>query len=220
MNKAILYSFRRCPYAMRARLAIAVSGVQVVLREVELRDKPQALLDLSPKATVPVLVTVEKTVIDESIDIMFWALRQGDSADNLETLNELDLNTAKQMIHHNDNEFKYYLDRYKYADRYPQESQHYYRQQAEKTLLILEKKLAQNTYLLTSTLSLADLAIFPFIRQFAFVDKAWFDSSPYPHLKRWVEALISMPLFELIMTKYPKWQQDDLDQFFPGNRDI
>ena len=220
MNKAILYSFRRCPYAMRARLAIAVSGVQVVLREVELRDKPQALLDLSPKATVPVLVTVEKTVIDESIDIMFWALRQGDSADNLETLNELDLNTAKQMIHHNDNEFKYYLDRYKYADRYPQESQHYYRQQAERTLLILEKKLAQNTYLLTSTLSLADLAIFPFIRQFAFVDKTWFDASPYPHLKRWLEVLISMPLFELIMTKYPKWQQDDLDQFFPDNQDI
>jgi len=220
MNKAILYSFRRCPYAMRARLAIAVSGIQVVLREVELRDKPQALFDLSPKATVPVLVTVKKTVIDESIDIMFWALRQGDSADNLETLNELDLNTAKQMIHHNDNEFKYYLDRYKYADRYPQESQHYYRQQAERTLLILEKKLAQNTYLLTSTLSLADLAIFPFIRQFAFVDKTWFDASPYPHLKRWLEVLISMPLFELIMTKYPKWQQDDLAQFFPNNQDM
>lgn len=213
MNKAILYSFRRCPYAMRARLAIAVSGVQVELREVELRDKPTDMLDISPKGTVPVLLTTENNVIDESLDIMLWALQQFDPDNWLQSDNDK-ISLSKQLIQHNDGEFKYYLDRYKYADRYPEYSQQYYRQQAEKTLLQLEQLLATNGYLTSAIISLVDIAIFPFIRQFAFVDQAWFFRSAYPLLNRWLQQFIESVLFESTMTKYPKWQENNL-YYFP-----
>jgi len=112
LSNNILYSFRRCPYAMRARMAIAASGLQVELREVVLRDKPQALLDISPKATVPVLQTSEGTIIDESLDIMHWALQQSDPENWL-------ANIDHDLISNNDGDFKHWLDRYKYADRHP-----------------------------------------------------------------------------------------------------
>ena len=215
MDNIILYSFRRCPYAMRARLAIAKSGIQVELREVVLRDKPQALLDSSPKATVPVLITVENELIDESIDIMFWALDHADPDGWLNKLTEEQKKISKEIITHNDGEFKHYLDRYKYADRYPDFSQEYYRQQAEKTLLDLEQRLVTHGYLVSAKPSIADMAVLPFIRQFAFADKAWFDQSPYPALKRWLEEFITSKLFADIMHKYPKWQAGQNPQYFP-----
>lgn len=215
MDNSILYSFRRCPYAMRARLAIAISNIQVELREVVLRDKPQALLDLSPKATVPVLLTPDKALIDESLDIMVWALQQSDPKEWLSNLTDDQLTLSKQLIENNDNDFKYYLDRYKYADRYPEYSQKHYRQRAEKTLSMLEKLLVKQGYLVLKTASLADMALLPFIRQFAFVDKAWFDSSPYPQVKQWLEEFLNSPLFEVTMRKYPPWKNDNPLQFFP-----
>lgn len=214
-TQPILYSFRRCPYAMRARLAIAISDVQVELREVVLRDKPQSLLALSAKATVPVLLTVENEVIDESLDIMRWALAQHDPDHWYNQLDNHQLELTIQLIDQNDGKFKYYLDRYKYADRYPEHNQLYYRQQAEKILQLLEHQLQLNGCLIRSTLSLADMALLPFIRQFAFVDKPWFDQSPYPHLKQWLLTFLRSQLFMQIMTKYPKWQEIDLAQFFP-----
>ncbi|MDH5357795.1 MAG: glutathione S-transferase [Gammaproteobacteria bacterium] len=214
MSQTILYSFRRCPYAMRARLAIAVSGIMVELREVALRNKPHALLQTSPKGTVPVLVS-SNTVIDESLDIMYWALRQADPQGWLSTLNEHQLNTARQLIEMNDNEFKTFLDRYKYADRYPEHPQVYYRQQAENTLQLLEQQLAENGYLVSPQISIADIAILPFIRQFSFVDNTWFDSSPYPLVKIWLDEFLNSSLFERIMLSYPAWQEGDLGTNFP-----
>jgi glutathione S-transferase len=199
----ILYSFRRCPYAMRARLAIAYSNVEVELREVELRNKPQAMLLISPKATVPVLQLENGRVLDESLDIMFWALQQNDVEQWLKAVN---LNHAQALIQRNDEQFKYYLDRYKYADRYPAYSELYYRQQAELFLTDLEGLLTQSVFLCGEHFSLADAAILPFIRQFCAVDPLWFKDSPYPALRRWLNHFLASSLFERVMEKYPYWQ--------------
>lgn len=215
MSQAILYSFRRCPYAMRARLAIAVSGLNVELREVVLRNKPAAMLQVSPKATVPVLVCPDNTVIDESLDIMDWALQHADPQGWLAGLNKHQLTTARQLIKTNDNEFKYFLDRYKYSDRYPEQSQRYYRQQAEISLQMLEQQLTTHGYLVSAQISIADMAILPFIRQFAFVDKAWFNTSPYTRVKIWLNELLNSPLFERIMHSYPAWQEGNVAINFP-----
>lgn len=215
MNNAILYSFRRCPYAMRARLAIANSRIQLELREIELKNKPQQLIELSPKATVPVLLTAENSVIDESLDIMKWALNQRDPDNWYQSLTESQQQLSQQLIAQNDGEFKYFLDRYKYADRYPEHTQDYYRQQAEKTLITLEQQLQQNGYLICDRITYADMAILPFIRQFAFADKAWFDQSPYPLLQKWLNDFIESELFNSIMTKYPAWQLGDDITLFP-----
>ena len=207
----VLYSFRRCPYAMRARLAIARAQVRVELREIELRNKPESLLLASPKGTVPVLLLVNSEVIDESQDIMFWALRQHDPEHWLE---KHWLNQAKQLIQWNDGEFKYYLDRYKYADRYPERSGLEYREQGKLFLTELERRLNQHLYLCGDHFSLADAAILPFIRQFAAVDAAWFETSPYPALKQWLNQFQSSNLFETVMTKYLPWKPDDPVLFF------
>jgi len=216
MTHSILYSFRRCPYAMRARLALAMSGIQVELREVVLKNKPQELIKLSAKATVPVLITADNKLIDESIDIVYWALQQSDPDGYLSNLSEEQLVVSKQVIANNDGEFKYYLDRYKYADRHPEYSQQYYRQQAEKILVILEQYLEKNGYLVSSKISIADLAVLPFIRQFAFTDKAWFDQAPYPNIQHWLAEFINSALFERIMHKYPQWHCDDPVTIFPA----
>jgi len=208
LNNNILYSFRRCPYAMRARMAIAASGLQVELREVVLRDKPQALLDISPKATVPVLQTSEGTIIDESLDIMHWALQQSDPENWL-------ANIDHDLISNNDGDFKHWLDRYKYADRHPEQSEEFYRQQGEQTLLILEQRLMNTAYLSGANISVTDIAIFPFIRQFVAVDLKWFEIAPYPKLKTWLHKLINSVLFQKIMVKYQAWQDDGIVIIFP-----
>ncbi len=210
----ILYSFRRCPYAMRARLAIANSTISVELREVVLRNKPQQLLDISAKGTVPVLLLPDGTVIDESLDIMYWALAQNDPDNWL--ANDL-TEDIKQLIQDNDGEFKYYLDRYKYADRYPEQHETYYREQAEQFLIGLENRLSQHRFLCSDNISLADMAIFPFIRQFANVNTDWFQSSGYNHLKLWLKQHIESELFISIMDKYPAWQADNEVLLFPDN---
>ena len=211
----VLYSFRRCPYAMRARLAIANSHISVELREVVLRDKPQQLIDISPKATVPVLITADETLIDESLDIMRWALEHDDPNNWYQSLTQSQQQLSLQLIANNDSDFKYYLDRYKYADRYPEFTQEHYRQQAEKTLALLEQQLQQNGCLICSHLTLADMAILPFVRQFAFVDKIWFDAQPWPRLQRWLEAFLISPAFLGVMDKYPQWRPGDPVSAFP-----
>ena len=178
----ILYSYRRCPYAMRARLAIYAADINVEIREISLRDKPVHMLQVSPKATVPVLVLQNGEVIEQSLDIMFWALQQNDPLAWLDA----DLDKMQALIVENDTVFKQALDRYKYPERNPQFNQTYYRQQAEFFLQQLENLLNQHSYLLKDTASLADVAIFPFIRQFAAVDAVWFEASNYPKLKIWL----------------------------------
>ncbi|MFT7413550.1 MAG: glutathione S-transferase [Methylophagaceae bacterium] len=205
MNKAILYSFRRCPYAMRARMAIASSGIQVILREISLRDKPQSLRDISAKATVPVLLTAEEKVIDESLDIMMWALRQSDPNAWLSNINYA-------LIENNDGPFKQWLDRYKYADRYPEQSQQFYRQQGEQTLLMLEQTLVDSAFLSGNNVTLTDIAIFPFIRQFVSVEQGWFEQAPYPKTRQWLDYLLATELFQLTMYKYSPWNMTDPQQ--------
>jgi glutathione S-transferase len=183
-------------------MAIVSSGVQVILREVSLGDKPQSLLDISPKATVPVLLTVDNKVIDESLDIMLWALRQADPNAWLK-----DINYA--LIKNNDGTFKYWLDRYKYADRYPEHTLQYYREQGEQTFILLEQALADSAFLSGDTLTLTDIAIFPFIRQFISVEQDWFVQTPYHKTKQWLNYLLASELFQITMHKYLPWNMSD-----------
>lgn len=199
----ILYSFRRCPYAMRARMAIAFAQQQVELREVVLKSKPKEMLAISPKGTVPVLQLADGRVIEESRDIMLWALHLDDPHSLL--ADEPSASTAA-LLDENDGEFKYWLDRYKYADRYPEQSADDYRANGEVFLRKLEQRLQQNRYLSSNQIRIADIAIMPFVRQFAMVDKAWFDDAPYPALQTWLNSLINAEMFTKMMKKHVPWQ--------------
>lgn len=198
--KPLLYSFRRCPYAIRARLAIKVSGVEVNKCEVDLRNKPKALLECSPKGTVPVLQFSDGKIIEESLEIMQWALAindpekwlDGDGGPSLETLG---------LIKQNDGPFKASLDRYKYADRFPEHPAAYYREQTEGFLAELNTRISKQGYLMRNRPGMADMAIFPFIRQFANVDNDWFFHSKYHDLIKWLDTLLALPLFNAVMQK-------------------
>ncbi|AZF21327.1 MULTISPECIES: glutathione S-transferase [unclassified Pseudomonas] len=196
MSEALLYSFRRCPYAMRARLALRYSGVAVQIIEVSLKAKPAEMLALSPKGTVPVL-SVEGRVIEESLEIMQWALAQNDPGDW-----RLQGDPAVlALIAENDDLFKHHLNRYKYAERYPQQPMEDYRAEGEVFLQKLEGLLADREYLLAAHMSLADAAIVPFVRQFAHVDREWFAGTPYPRLQAWLQRILESPLFIAVMAK-------------------
>nr|WP_273017046.1 glutathione S-transferase [Pseudomonas sp. SWRI18] len=192
----MLYSFRRCPYAMRARLALRYCGVPVRIIEVSLKAKPAEMLALSPKGTVPVL-SVDGAVIDESLAIMLWALERHDPDDWLLQGDPAVL----ALIAENDHGFKYQLDRYKYAERYPEQPMEDYRAAGEVFLRKLEQLLAERAYLLADHPSLADMALAPFVRQFAHVDREWFAGAPYPRLQRWLEWFLNSPLFISVMAK-------------------
>ena len=195
-----LYSFRRCPYAMRARMALGYCGVPVTTVEVSLKAKPLEMLERSPKGTVPVLVLQDR-VLEQSLDIMGWALAQHDPEDWSLAHN---LNGQRQiaaLIAENDSRFKQDLDHYKYAVRYPEFSQEEYRQRGERFLRRLNELLESRDFLVTDRLTLADIAIAPFIRQFCAVDADWFWQSPYPHLQRWLQRFLASELFVTAMTK-------------------
>ena len=208
MSIPLLYTFRRCPYAMRARLAIWMTRTECELREVVLRDKPPSLLEYSPKATVPVLVLPDGTVIDESLDVMLWALRRHDP-DSWLSPEQGDLDAMLALVDANDNDFKKHLDRYKYPNRYDDADPVYHREQAERFLSQLDGKLRQHDFLFGTTISLADAAIGPFVRQFANTNREWFDSTSYDALKGWRKRFLSWPLFLSIMSKYPQWHVGD-----------
>ncbi|MBJ2209917.1 glutathione S-transferase [Pseudomonas carnis] len=196
MNEALLYSFRRCPYAMRARLALRYSGVPVRIIEVSLKAKPAEMLALSPKGTVPVL-SVEGRVIEQSLEIMQWALAQHDPDDWLLQGDP----TVLALIAENDQVFKHHLNRYKYAERYPEQPMEHYRAEGEVFLQKLEGLLAEREYLLAEHLSLADAALAPFVRQFAHVDREWFAGTPYQRLQIWLQRFLESPLFTAVMAK-------------------
>ena len=198
----ILYSFRRCPYAIRARMAIAYASINLEVREVSLANKPPEMTHISPKGTVPVL-QLDNRIVDESIEVMVWALEQSDPDNWL----ALDLQPQQQtLIEENDNSFKAWLDKYKYWDRFPEQSQQAYRGQAENFISKLDKNLNEQRYLLGNKICVADMAIFPFIRQFAFVDKDWFDQTNYLGLQRWLGEILDSPLFTQVMKKHSVWQ--------------
>lgn len=197
----ILYSFRRCPYAMRARMALIVSGQQVELREVLLRDKPASMLALSPKGTVPVLALPCGEVIDESLDIMRWALSLHDPERWLE-------GDDAALIAANDGPFKQHLDRYKYADRHGSDPLEH-RAAGLAWLGELETRLANSAFLSGARRSLTDIAAFPFVRQFAATDREWFDAQPLPRVQAWLYRLIGSELFCRAMVRHPTWQPGD-----------
>ncbi len=200
----VLYTFKRCPYAMRARMAIYIASVEVEHIEVSLKNKPQSLLDYSPKGTVPVVVTANGEVIDQSRDIMLWALYQADPENWLLHKDLPRQEEMSQLVDMCDIKFKPLLDRYKYFDRYPERSQAEYRQQAEFFLPLLDDRLTKHKYLMDEQIRFADVAIFPFIRQFANTDKIWFVESPYKNLQRWLDDCINTAMFAAIMeTKKP-----------------
>lgn len=198
----ILWSFRRCPYAMRARLAIAASGGQVELREVVLRDKPQAFLAASPSATVPCLETCDG-VIDESLDIMFWALQRSDPEG---WLHMPDL--GRDLIRACDGGFKSALDHYKYPTRYEGIDHLAERDAAGTFLRELDQRLDGQDWLFGSRPSLADMAILPFVRQFAHVELNWFHAQDWLALIGWLERFKASDRFVAIMGKYPQWQPE------------
>ena len=210
----ILYSFRRCPYAMRARMALAASGAEVMLREVLLKDKPSELLAASPKATVPVLVLSDGGVIEESLDVMQWALKQSDPFEWLAG-GALD----SEWIGECDGEFKPWLDRYKYADRHPEHTAEDYRKNAEAFIQQLEDQLSSSDWVGGESANAVDVALFPFIRQFAGVDPSWWQQAPYPHVKQWLENWLNNALFSAIMAKYPRWESGQPGERFPPNPD-
>ena len=208
LDYPILYSFRRCPYAMRARLSLLVSNQRVEIREVYLREKPQEFLKSSKSATVPCLVTNHET-IDESLDIMIWALKLNDP---LQWLKMPKL--GYDFISQNDGFFKLALDKTKYHSRYPNENPIKNREIASKFISELEKEMV-GSFLFGNQPSLADMAILPFLRQFAFIDKEWFDQQSWPKVAAWLSNFLSSELFLNIQKKYDRWLPESKTIFFP-----
>jgi len=206
----ILYSFRRCPYAMRARMALVASGAEVMLREVLLKGKPAELLAASPKATVPVLVLSDGRVVEESLDVMQWALEYRDPLGWLDSV-ALDSDWISEC----DGDFKHWLDRYKYSERYPEHTAEDYRQKAETFVQKLEDWLSVSDWVGGDAANAVDVALFPFIRQFAGVDPSWWQSAPYPSVRRWLENWLNSALFSAIMAKYPRWESGRAGERFP-----
>lgn len=206
--RPVLYSFRRCPYAIRARLAILASGQEVTLREILLRDKAAAFLEASPKGTVPVLVLGQGEVIEESLEIMDWALALHDpaglSADH----------AARDLIRACEDDFKPHLDRYKYHVRYQNADREVERGKAATFCQRLNEMLSDG-HLFGPRKTQADLAIAPFVRQYANTDRPWFDAQNWPLLHAWLQRFETSDDFATVMEKYPRWQPGDPAVIFP-----
>ena len=222
MSLPILYSLQNCPYAMRARLAIFKSKVKIELRDIVLSNKPNEMLLASPKGTVPVLVLNQDKaetmqVIEESLDIMLWALSENDPEDLLH--NDQDnvekdqgssqLTAMLNLIHTFDTQFKSSLEQYRCAKRYHEDNLLDCREACEQYLKIIEERLKQHNFIISDKESLADIALLPFIRQFAQVERQWYLQSPYPKVRQWLNRYLQSPMFTKVMTKYPLWLETD-----------
>ncbi|MBU3581494.1 glutathione S-transferase [Polynucleobacter sp. AP-Capit-er-40B-B4] len=198
----ILYSYRRCPYAMRARMALKYASIKLEHREIELRNKPQSMLLASPKGTVPVLCMGD-TVLDQSVDIMRWAIDQSDPAG----WGDVDDTLAQTWVEKNDGPFKVLLDQYKYPNRFPELNQEVVLEEALQLMLLpMEQSLQATQYLLGAQMSWVDIAIFPFIRQFSMVDPRRFESLPINAVKQWLSLHLESELFNSVMQKHPVWR--------------
>ncbi len=205
----VLYSFRRCPYAMRARLSLVVSKTRVEIREVLLKKKPKEFLDVSASATVPCLITNEE-ILDESMDIMYWALKKSDPQNWLKMPK-----IGNDLIKENDTSFKHYLDLTKYHIRYPRLNPKESRIKASAFLIKLESIMVDN-FLFGPTPTIADMSILPFVRQFANTDLEWFDNQNWPRVKSWLYKFIGSEIFHEIQIKFVQWQTNSKPCFFPN----
>ena len=217
MTLPILYSFRRCPYAMRARLALVSAQCRVEFREIVLRDKPQQMIELSPKATVPVLQLPDGRVIDESFDIMQWALQINDPDNWLACASDESASILTWLLIETDMDghFKRSLDRYKYFERFPERPMESYQSDGEVFIAKLENKLMGRDYLLGEGKTLVDMMVLPFVRQFSHVDGAWFAQRPYPNVQRWLADFVESDLFGVVMRKHQPWREGDVPIMFP-----
>ena len=213
-QQPILYSFRRCPYAMRARMAISTSGQTCALREVVLRKKPPEMIAASPKGTVPVLVLPDTRVIEESLEIMHWALNRNDPEGWLVPLIH-DRDEIYELIFENDGPFKNDLDCYKYPSRYDIPDPLRHRARGVAFLRKLNVRLLKQSYLSGDNFTFADAAISPFIRQFANNDREWFDALDLPGLQRWLQSILESDRFLGAMEKYPVWESGMSEPAFP-----
>ncbi|UZE95049.1 glutathione S-transferase [Alkalimarinus alittae] len=213
MTDPILYSLQNCPYAIRARLGLFHARQPFKLRAVVLKNIPTEMLAASAKATVPVLVLGDADngrldgvkVIDESLDIMFWALKNNDPQNLLYSNSPKAVEDIQGVIARNDHEFIANLENYKYSKRYHDFAQLYYRDQCEQFVADLEQRLSKHDFFVGDRPSVADYAILPFIRQFARVDRKWYLQAPYPNLRRWLDWQLQQPMFTKVMAKYPPW---------------
>lgn len=213
-NIPILYSFARCPYAMRARMALLESRINCILREVDLKNKPSSMLEISPKGTVPILLLKSGRVIDESLDIVIYALGQNDLF-NIQKYTKERQEEIKELIANNDIEFTKLLRAYKYPERYPEDSQEECRNQIQNKFLDKYEKMLDGNLFLFGPKSIADIAILPFIRQFAIVDQEWFYNSNYKNTLTWLKLLTANDDFQnIIMAKHPPWKESDKLVYF------
>jgi glutathione S-transferase len=212
MTLPILYSLRHCPFAMRARLAIFKSKEAVELRDVKLTNKPVAMLNASPKGTVPILVVAPSHVIDESLDVMLWILGKSDPDNLLRNLPDL-----LAFINVYDGEFKPCIERYKAAKRYHEANLNECRQACEVYIQDLEKRLSEHAYIFSNQESLADIAILPFIRQFAKVERQWYVQSSYVNVKRWLNTYLQSSMFNKVMAQYSLWEEGSDVVVFGGD---
>lgn len=214
----ILYSFRRCPYAMRARLAIASSGLQCQLREIILANKPAHMLTLSPKGTVPVLWLSDGSVLDESLDVINWALENNDPEnlrhDTLPSATQIAL--AEELMRENDGPFKHHLDRYKYTNRYEDAVAEPHRDECVNQIKKLNNLLEEKSWLFGDEIKIADLAILPFIRQFRIADTDWFDNqTDFPNVRKWLNNFLASKRLSDVMKKYELWKDGNTPVLFP-----
>ena len=191
---------------MRARMAIHISGQKCEIREVLLRNKPPSMLEYSPKGTVPVLVLQDGNVIDESLDVIDWALNLNDPDDWQRSKNT---EKTKELIKINDGEFKYHLDRYKYSKRYDNEDPEFHKKKCLKFIESINNELNNSKYIFDDNISYADIVVLPFIRQFRIADMEWFDSLPYDNLKNWLSNFLDSSLLNSSMKKYDLWKEGD-----------
>jgi len=205
MSHPILYSLRQCPYAMRARLGLLLAQQSVILRDIVMTSIPDEMFAASAKGEVPVLVFDDGKVIDESLDIMLWALKENDPRNLLYSQNETMLSNMLALIERSDHEFVEALNKYKAASRYHDDNLDEYRQLCEPFIKNLEHKLTKHNFIMGEQASLVDYAILPFIRQFSRVDKKWYQQAPYPKLRAWLERHYQNPIFSKAMKKYPQW---------------
>lgn len=216
MTTPILYSLRQCPYAMRARLGILHAQKVVELRDIDMNNKPEEMLSISPKGTVPVLLLSDGSVIDESLDVMVWALNQSDPNNLLYSHDKALLPVMLELMNRSDTEFVNALQKYRAASRYHDDNEIEWRNVCCDWLMTIEQSLCQHAYIMGETPSLIDYAILPFIRQFSRVDKKWYAQAPLPYLRAWLINHYNDPLFAKVMQIYPKWKSGNEPILFGG----
>jgi glutathione S-transferase len=213
MEYPILYSFIRCPYAMRARMALKLTNTKCEIREVRLNNKPKQMIDKSPKGTVPVLV-LQKKVIDESNDIIEWALSSNNIFDGNIDHDQIDL--TDNLIELFDSKFKYNLDRYKYATRYENINKNKHKKECLEILINLENVISNEGWILGGKINKLDISILPFIRQFRIADIEWFDKqNKIKGIQKILFNFLDSNLFKEVMYKYDVWEENAEPQFFP-----